>query len=66
MNFTYSNINNENLTNKRKIVKNTLIKNSNSNTYKSNMHTDGKYKSISGADYIYYKKLLLTRKNINR
>jgi len=38
----------------------------NSNSYQKKMHMDGKFKSISGRDYIYYKKLLLTQKNMKK
>ena len=33
-------------------------------SYKEKMNMDGRFKSISGRDYIYYKKLLLTQRNM--
>ena len=64
--FTFNNSNKLN-SEMRTTVVNAFNKNENSknsNSYQNKMHMDGKFKSISGRDYIYYKKLLLTQRNM--
>ena len=66
--FTFNNSNKLN-SEMRSTVVNAFNKNENaknSNSYQNKMHMDGKFKSISGRDYIYYKKLLLTQRNMKK